>query len=88
MNAVHTRGHYEMDEPVFDRFWQLDVRVMKQNGNQQKSLPAEQHLRVNTDQQDLRESVRNRQCNLSEVEAERGRSIEIEINMMHGVKAP
>src|SRR5262244_3522287 len=88
MNAMHTRRNNKVDEPVFDSFWQSHVRVVKQDGKQQESLPAEQYFRVNTDQQNLRDSIRYGECDLSEVEPEGGRSIQIEINVVDGMKAP
>jgi hypothetical protein len=88
MNAVHSRSNDEADESILQGYWQLDVRVVEQDRKQQEALPAEQHLRINADQHNLRDSVRYRKRDLPEMETQSGRRIQIQINVMYGMKAP
>ena len=61
---------------------------MEQDLNQGGRLPHGKGQRRDTDQDDLGGAPRNREDHLAEVETQGGRRVQVQIDMMHQVKAP
>ena len=88
VNAMHCGRDYEADQLVLHGTRQSDVRVMKENGQEHETLPYEQRLRINPNHKNLQQPVWHRKGDLSKVEAQGGRGVEIKIKMVDGMKSP
>src|SRR5207248_1097329 len=88
MDAVHARRDNELAKPALHFHRQLDVGVMKHHLQQSQHLPGSQRLRRNAEDNNLSGTPGDRENHFSEVEADGGRGIQVEIDMMSSMKAP
>src|SRR5919109_3073574 len=88
MDRVHVRGHHDPRDPPLDRSGKTRIGVMKEYRRERERLPRGQGAGPHADDADLRDAPRNRQRELTTMESEPRRCIEIEIDMVSEVKSP
>src|SRR6267143_4286861 len=88
MDAVHPRRHDDRLQSLLDIDGQVDVAVVKDHREQQALLPDAQGLVIDAEQQDLGGPKPRGERELAEVEADAGAAIQVEIDVVNGVKTP
>src|SRR4029079_12492816 len=88
VNAVKTRRHDEAGEKPLNADRQFDIRVMKQNREEDDVLPEVECVGWDADGRNLHRTPWNRERELAGMEAECGRRVEIAIDMMNQMKPP
>src|SRR5678809_1591290 len=86
--AVKARRHDDASHEPLDANRQFDIRVMKQDREEEDVLPAPQCVGWNADCRNLHRPPWNRECELAGMKPECGRSIEIAIDVMNEVEPP
>lgn len=82
MNTVHPRRDDHAHEHALHRKRQTHVRVVEQDRGEEDRLPQPQRPRIDSDDDHLHGSNRNREQQLAEVKAQRGRGLEVAIGVM------
>ena len=88
MDPVHPRRHQERHEPPFEVDRQLEVAVVKDDGEGEHLLPQPQRVAIDPQQQHLRRPEPRRQRQLAEMEPQPGGAVEIQIDVVDRVKPP
>src|SRR4026207_2010196 len=86
VNAVKTRRHDEASHEPLNGNRQFDVRVMKQNREEDDVLPEPECVGWDADCRNLHRTPWNRERELARMEAERRRRVEIAIDVMNQVE--
>src|SRR2546423_4043955 len=88
MNAVHARRDDEPHEHALHVERQAHVRVMKEDRAEEDRLPQPQRMRIDADDDHLHGANGNRKQQLTEMEPQRRRRIEIAIDVMDKMETP
>jgi len=85
---VHARGDDDPAQTSLDIEWQLPIRMMEEDRGEQAHLPDRQRQWRRADRDDLRDPPRCRQRELANVEADRRRCVQVEVDVMNRVESP
>src|SRR4051794_20312180 len=88
MYAVHARRDDDAVQLALDFKWQTHVRVVKYYREKREGLPNGEREWRDPNHHDLPGAPAGRQAKLAGVKAQRGRSIQIKINVMCDVETP
>ena len=88
VNAVKTRRHDKASHEPLDGNRQFDIRVMKQNREEDDVLLDVECVRWDADCRNLHRAPWNRERELAGMDAEGRRRVEIAIDVMNQMKPP
>ena len=88
MHPVHFRSNDEKAQYPIDWLWQAHIAVIEQACRVQQNLKENHGQRGNPQNKNCPDLDAHRKENFQEVKTNSGRCIEIEIRMMHHMKAP
>ena len=88
MRRVHARRRHDPRQPPLQRVTQRRVRMVEEHRGNREALPRRQHRGRDADDHHLRRAPRNRGGDLTGVEPEPGRGVEVQIDVVDEMKTP
>jgi hypothetical protein len=88
VDAVHAGRDDQRHEAALQPERQAQVGMVEEDADEQEGLPDRQRPRRHADEGHLRRAIRHRRRHLGEVEAQGGRGVHVEVDVMHLVQAP
>jgi len=88
VDAVHARGGQHAGQDALEPERQAGVAVVEQDGQKEEPLPELERARARAGGEHLERAVGRRDRHVGSVEAERGRAVEIEVDVVDQVEPP
>src|SRR5262245_14492751 len=88
MNTMHARGDNHRDERALEPHRESQVRVMEENRDEEQDLKEQVPGGVNPEHDDLSGTKGDREDQLSRMEAQGRRGVQVAVDVVDEVKAP